>query len=306
MKIGVSITTGFPATRDAREMGRQLVERARVIREAGLDSLFAGDHHATPGHYFQNVPLIARLLAETGDMMTGALFLVPLHHPVLMAEQVGTLWALAGGPFVLIAAAGDGEEQFAPFGVPLRQRPSRIEEHLTIIQRLLAGERVSYQGRYHQLSDVAIRPVPDTPLPVWIAASGRPAVQRAARLAAGWLAAPGATGEELATQTAIYRQACAAAGRTPELIIRRDVYVGESDSEAEETIAPVLARGYRGIHRSALITGSPETVIEELRPLHQMGFTHVLIRHIVPEQERVLASYRRLGRYVLPVVRAWA
>lgn len=137
-----------------------------------------GDHHATPGHDFQNVPTLARLLAEVGDLTVGALFLLPLHHPVLLAEQVGTLWALAEGPFVLIAAAGDGAEQFAPFGVPLRQRPSRMEEHLTIVRRLLAGERLTYAGRSHRLTDVAIHPVPTEPIPIWIGASARPALQR--------------------------------------------------------------------------------------------------------------------------------
>ena len=305
MQIGVSLTTAYPATLDPRTVGRQLVERAAAIRAAALDSLFVGDHHATPGHYFQNVPTLARLLAETGDMMVGALFLMPLHHPVLLAEQVGTLAALAQGPFVLIAAAGDDESQFAPFGVPLKTRPSRLEEHLTIVRRLLAGERLTYKGRYHTLSDVAINPVPPEPVPVWIAASARPALQRAAAMGDVWLAAPGACGEELTTAVDIYRRAAADAGRRPVLTIRRDIYVGESDREAEEATAPVLTGGYRGFRREALLIGGPERIVEELRSLHELGFSHVLVRHIVPQQELVLASYRRLGSEVLPRVRDW-
>ena len=305
MKLGISLTTAFPRSLDAREAGRRLVERAAAIRAAGLDSVFVGDHHATPGHYFQNVPTLARLLAEVGEMTVGALFLAPLHHPVLMAEQVGTLAALAQGPFVLIVAAGDDEAQFAPFGVPLKQRPSRLEEHLTIVRRLLAGERLTYEGRYHTLRDVAISPVPPEPMQVWIASSGRPAVERAGRMADGWLASPGASGEQLATQAAIYRRAAADGGRRPYLAIRRDVYVGESDAEAEAAVAPVLERGYRGLSSEALLVGGPETVIEGLRELHELGFGDVLIRHIVPEQELVLASYRRLGAAVLPAIRGW-
>jgi alkanesulfonate monooxygenase SsuD/methylene tetrahydromethanopterin reductase-like flavin-dependent oxidoreductase (luciferase family) len=303
MQIGVSLTTSFPHALDPRRVAAQLVERAAVIRASGLDSLFVGDHHATGGHYFQNVPLLARLLAEAGDMLTGALFLMPLHHPVLMAEQVGTLATLAGGPFALIAAAGDGEEQFAPFGVPLKTRPSRMEEHLEIVQRLLTGEPVTYDGRYHHLKDVRISPVPSVPAPVWIGASARPALLRAARVGDGWLAAPGASGEELTTAANIYRRAAEEAGKRPLLAIRRDVYIGESDAEADEATAPVLARGYRGIRREALIIGGPDTAIAEFRALHEQGFEHVLVRHIVPDQERVLASYRRLGRDVLPAVR---
>jgi alkanesulfonate monooxygenase SsuD/methylene tetrahydromethanopterin reductase-like flavin-dependent oxidoreductase (luciferase family) len=306
VKIGVSLTTAFPRSLDGRTVGRHLIERAAAIRAAGLDSLFVGDHHATPGHYFQNVPLLARLLAEVGEMTVGALFLAPLHHPVLMAEQVGTLATLAEGPFILVMAAGDDETQFAPFGVPLKQRPSRLEEHLTIARRLLDGETVSHQGRYHTLTDVRISPVPPERVPVWIGASARPALERTARMADGWLAAPGASGEVLGTQASIYRQAAEREGRSPLLTVRRDIYVGDSDTEAEEAVAPVLARGYRGFGRESLLIGSPDTVIEGLRELHQLGFEHILVRHIVPQQELVLASYRRLGREVRPAVRVWS
>lgn len=305
MRLGVSLTTSLSRSLDARTAGRMLIERATAIRAAGLDSLFVGDHHATPNHYFQNVPMLARLLPEIGDMTAGALFLAPLHHPVLMTEQVGTLAALAQGPFVLIVAAGDDEAQFAPFGVPLKQRPSRLEEHLTIVRRLLAGEQLSFEGRYHHLRDVQIHPTPPAPMPVWIGASARPALQRAALMGDGWLAAPGATGESLTTAANIYREAAASAGRPSRLIIRRDIYVGESDSEAEAAAAPVLERGYRGIDREALIIGGPETALERLRELHVLGFEEVLVRHIVPQQELVLASYQRLGAAVLPVMRAW-
>jgi alkanesulfonate monooxygenase SsuD/methylene tetrahydromethanopterin reductase-like flavin-dependent oxidoreductase (luciferase family) len=305
MKVGVSLTTAFPASLDARQVRDQLIERARVVRSAGLDSLFVGDHHATPGHYFQNVPTLARLLAETGDMLVGALFLVPLHHPVMMAEQVGTLATLAGGPFVLVAAAGADERQFAPFGVSLKRRPSRMEEHLEIVKRLLTGETLTYEGRYHSLKDVRIGPVPAAPPPIWVGGSARPALQRAARLGDAWLAAPDACGEELTTAIDIYRQAAAQVGREPGLAIRRDVYVGESDTEAEAKTRPVLDRGYRGFRREALIVGGPETVVDELQHLHGLGFSHVLVRHIVPDQELVLASYRRLGERVIPRVRDW-
>lgn len=303
MKIGVSLTTSYPRSLGAREAAKQLIERAAAIRAAGLDSLFVGDHHATPSLYFQNVPTLGRLLAEAGRMTVGALFLAPLYHPVLMAEYAGTLAALAEGPFVLIMAAGDDEAQFAPFGVPLKQRPSRLEEHLTIVRRLLSGERVSYEGRYHKLDEVVINPVPPGPVPIWIGASARPALERAAALADGWLASPGAYGEQLSTQVEIYREAAARLSKRPELIARRDVYVGESDDEAGTATAPVLERGYRGFSRDALIIGGPRTVVEELRYLASLGFTHVLVRHIVPQQELVLASYRRLGAEVLPQVR---
>ncbi len=303
MKIGVSLTTAFPRSDDPRAVARKLIERARAVRAAGLDSLFVGDHHATPGHYFQNVPTIGRLLAEAGPMTAGALFLIPLWHPVLLAEQVGTLAALAEGPFVMIVAAGDDETQFAPFAVPLNRRPSRMEEHLAIALRLLSGERLTLKGKYHDLKDVSISPVPPRRPEVWIGASAAPALRRAALMGDVWLAAPGACGEELQTQVNVYRRAAEEAAKRPRLAIRRDVYVGASDAEAEAATASILARGYRGFRREALLIGGPERIAEEFAALAKQGFEHVLVRHLVPEQELVLASYERLGREVLPRVK---
>ncbi|MGH9836610.1 MAG: hypothetical protein ACRD9Y_26595, partial [Blastocatellia bacterium] len=89
MKIGISLTSAYK-TQDPRAGARWMIERARAAREAGLDSLFVGDHHATPIPYYQNTPMLGRLLAEWGERAAGCLFLLPLWNPVLVAEQVGT------------------------------------------------------------------------------------------------------------------------------------------------------------------------------------------------------------------------
>jgi alkanesulfonate monooxygenase SsuD/methylene tetrahydromethanopterin reductase-like flavin-dependent oxidoreductase (luciferase family) len=300
MRISVSLTSSFPRTLDPREAGQQIIERARAARAAGLHGVYLGDDHATRSHYFQNVPTLARLLAEIDDTAAGALFLAPLWPPALLAEQVGTLAVLARGRFVLILAAGDGEEQFAPFGVSLRQRPGRLEEQLQIVPRLLEGETLSFPGRYYKLENLRINPVPPEGVDLWVAASGRPALERAGRRADAWLASPGAYGEELQTQANIYRAAADAANRPYRCIVRRDIYVGESDGEAADTVGPLLAGGYRGIRREALIVGGPDSVLDAFRDLEHQGFEEVVIRHIVHDQDQVLASYRRLGEHVVP------
>src|SRR5439155_1628438 len=80
---------------------RWLCERARAARDAELDSLFVGDHHNVPVPYYQNVPMLGRLLIEWSERPVGALFLLPLWHPVLVAEQIGTLAAIADGRFIM-------------------------------------------------------------------------------------------------------------------------------------------------------------------------------------------------------------
>ncbi|HYV61004.1 MAG TPA: LLM class flavin-dependent oxidoreductase, partial [Acidimicrobiia bacterium] len=125
MRIGVSLRTAFVVD-DVRVGARSIVERAAAARDAGLDCLLVGDHHATPVPYYQNTPLLGRLLAEWGDAPFGALYLLPLWNPVLVAEQVGTLASLAPGRFILPLAVG-GKDQFAPMGVHVHHRGRHFE-----------------------------------------------------------------------------------------------------------------------------------------------------------------------------------
>ena len=97
--------------------------------DAGLDSLFIGDHHNVPVPYYQNVPMLGRLLAEWDDRPAGALFLLPLWHPVLLAEQIGTLASIASGPFIMQCALGGGAEQFDALGVSMRARAVPLRGH---------------------------------------------------------------------------------------------------------------------------------------------------------------------------------
>src|SRR5208283_2982295 len=112
-----------------REGPLAVLGQARAAARADLDTLTLGDHHATgPVGYVQNVPMLGRLLAEWTDRPVGCLFLVPLWHPVLMAEQIGTLAAMSSGPFIVQTGLGGGAGQFRAMGVDLGQRASRLEE----------------------------------------------------------------------------------------------------------------------------------------------------------------------------------
>jgi alkanesulfonate monooxygenase SsuD/methylene tetrahydromethanopterin reductase-like flavin-dependent oxidoreductase (luciferase family) len=272
-----------------------MVERTRAARAAGLESLFVGDHHVTGNAYYQNSPMLGRLLAEWGDGPAGALYLLPLWHPVLVAEQVATLAAIAAGRFVLQCGLGEGEGQFAAMGVDLRRRPSRFEEALGIVRRLLAGEEVSASGEW-TIDGARIGPLPPEPVTVWVAAGAPPALRRAARLGDAWLAGPYATTEELAGQVAEYRAACHLHGRDPSVMaVRRDIHVGRDDADASRVAEPVVAAGYRGLRPEVLVVGGPERVAEEFRSLAALGFTDVIVRHLADDQADVLSSFERLA-----------
>ena len=295
MKVGVSLTSNHPDVKDPRHGARWMIERTAAARGAGLDSLFIGDQHVSPTPYYQNTPMLGRLLAEWGKAPAGCLFLLPLWHPVLVAEQIGTLAAIAQGPFIMQCGLGWGEARFAAMGANPRTRPSAFEEALDIVRRLLAGETVSSSRRF-RITEASLALRPAEPVEVWVGASAPPAIDRAARLAEGWIASPGLTFEEARAQADIYRERCAAYGRQPgAIVLRRDVYVGESSSEAQAELQHVLDRGYRGIPSEALIAGSADDVAEQFRAFGKIGYTEILVRHLSNDQSKVLGSLERLA-----------
>jgi alkanesulfonate monooxygenase SsuD/methylene tetrahydromethanopterin reductase-like flavin-dependent oxidoreductase (luciferase family) len=295
MRVGISLTSNYPGVTDPREGARWMIERAAAARRASLDSLFIGDQHVSPTPYYQNTPMLGRLLAEWADRPAGCLFLLPLWHPVLAAEQIGTLAAIAQGPFIMQCGLGWGEDRFAAMGVNMRTRPSAFEEALDIVRRLLAGETVSSARRFRIAgASLALRPA--EPVRVWIGASAPPAIDRAARLAEGWIASPGLSFAEARAQADLYRERCAAHGKAPgAVVLRRDIYVGQSSSDAQSVLQQALGRSYRGMPAEALSAGSVDEVTEEFRRFGEIGYTDILVRHLTQDQPKVLGSLERLA-----------
>ena len=295
MKIGISVASAYRVD-DPRDGARFMIERTRAARLAGFDSLFVGDHHATPQPYYQNVPMLARMLAEWGDATAGALFLLPLWNPVLVAEQVATLACIHGGSFVLQCGIGADATQFAAMGAKLSHRASAFEEAIGALRALWRGESVTLQGRYTN-RDARISPCPPVPIDIWIGASAPVAIERAARLGDAWLGDPGMTLDVAGERIALYREACIKHSRAPTTIpIRRDVYVGATRAAAERDMAGVLARGYRGFDPDALVIGDISSVTDTFAHLGELGYDHVLVRNMTPDQDQALATIERLGQ----------
>lgn len=291
MRVSTSLNSAY-AVDDGRDGADRMLARARAAYAAGLAGCYLGDHHAVAVPYFQNGPMLGRIAADWPDRRFGCLYLLPLWHPVLVAEQVGTLAALGRGRFVLQCAIGGDEQQFAAMGRSLRERASRFEAGLATVRALLAGEVVDDPDGPWSLQGARVSPVPPEPVEVWVGGSGSKALARAARMGDTWYAGPELTDADARAKLAEYLEH----GVTPPCLpLRRDVYVGADEADVARVVGPVEASGYRGFDLSALVTGTVEQVTERFLALGGLGFDEIVVRQLAPDQDDALASIERLA-----------
>ena len=334
MKLGIYLNAQHPAGDDPARRFAEAVEQVRLIRALGFDSLWGGEHHATPGfHYFPLLPMLQRLSAEADGLAIGTnLVLLPLHNPVEIAEVAAFLDVATGGRFMLGVGLGYRTEEFAIFGMPLAERVSRLTEGVEIIRRLWTEDAVTHHGRHWTLDNVTIRPRPlRTPRPpILVGSQVAAGIERAARIADGWLVVPVPTVDEFAGQARAFAAARAAAGLPAAAEIGRlvEVSCAADEDAAIRRAAPFLLEKYaaylswgipgitldpgarpeeqlRRLARHRFAVGSPEQVTEALLAQARAGATHATMRVSWPgmPQKEVLAGIELLGTRVLPEVR---
>ena len=133
MKLGIYLNSQHPAGDDPARRFDEMLEQVRLIRSLGFDSIWAGEHHITPGfHFFPQLPLLHRLAGEAEGLWIGTnVTLLPLHNPVELAEEGAFLDVITGGRFLLGVGLGYRPEEYQIYGVPMSERVSRFTEAVT-------------------------------------------------------------------------------------------------------------------------------------------------------------------------------
>jgi alkanesulfonate monooxygenase SsuD/methylene tetrahydromethanopterin reductase-like flavin-dependent oxidoreductase (luciferase family) len=147
----------------------ELLDQIRGVDAAGdFDEVSLTEHHFVgDGYSPSTMSLATAVAAVTGRVgITTNIVQLPLHHPLRIAEE------------------------FAAFGIALRERAGRMEEGVEIIRRAFAGEEFSFDGRYWQIPRLRVTPGPIRPggPEIWLGGTAAPALERAARIADGFLA----------------------------------------------------------------------------------------------------------------------
>lgn len=167
----------------------EVLDQIAWAEQRGLGSVWLTEHHFCADGYSPSPFVLASAIAQrTSRMRIGTNLIVsPLHNPVRLAEDSATLSLLSGGRFDLGVGQGYWAREFDAFGQALRNRPSLLEEGVEIIRQAWSGSAAGYQGTRYRLPPVPVTPTPEQVPLLLVGAMADVAIERAARIADGFL-----------------------------------------------------------------------------------------------------------------------
>lgn len=330
--MGLFLSGWMDPARSSRTQVDTLLSRVRTAEDSGFSSVWVGQHFlAQPRPVLDTDVFLGRIVGETRTVEVGGVYLLPLQHPVHLAESLMSLDNISGGRFILCGALGWAPREFAALGVPIKQRVARFEETLHVMRRLWSeDEPWSHRGRFYSFDDILMvaRSENSGGIPVWMGASSVAGVRRAARLGATWLGSSHTPLEDLRGFAQEYGAGLAEAGHvsarrpllrhcmvaeTTELAVRRFVEAFEQYYTAlgdwgifRDVVgeAHSVGRAPGGLPPGRAIVGSPEDVREQIAEYQRLGFNEIVFQVGLPgtPESHVRQSLELLGNEVLPDV----
>ncbi len=169
------------------------LDQIAAAEAMGFDSVWLTEHHFCEDGYTPSPLVLAGSIgARTTRMRIGTnLMLLPLHDPVRIAEDAATLSLVTGGRFDLGVGIGYRQVEFDQFQRKLSHRPSLVEEGIEIVRRAWSGENINFEGKRFTVGDLPVTPAPVHKPDILLGGMVEPAIQRAARVADGFLCTGG-------------------------------------------------------------------------------------------------------------------
>jgi luciferase family oxidoreductase group 1 len=338
INFGTFLLMQSPSAQSSQEMYARAIEHAQTAEALGFHNIWLAEHHfSTYGYVGRPVQLATYLAARTTRIRVGtAVIVVPLHHPLMVAEEIATLDVLAGGRVDIGLGRGYQYYEFERFGLELDSARTRWDESIDVIVRALSGEPFTYSGRLYDIPETSIFPTPvQRPHPpFWITAQSPESVEATVRRGFNLLTGGfGVPVERMAEFRKRFDQLLAEVNPScaPEVGVQRAVYVTDDVADARDAaeharwnmrVTLSLRNHYEQVnagHAVAVpmphepdtdellerfvVVGKPDTVIRQIQRIKD----EVRISHFNCsfwfgdlDQKRVLKSMDLFAREVMP------
>jgi len=329
MHLGLFMECDYRPGATEEEALEEAFDLAQTAEDRGLDAVWLAERHfasiealqrsgsgAVPSIASAPLLLASAFAARTSRLRLGiAVSVLPLSHPVKLAEEIATLDHISGGRFDFGVGRSGFATAYAGYGVPYEESRERFQECLEILLLAWTRETFSYTGQHYSFQDVSVVPKPRQKPhpPIRVAATTSETFPMMGT--AGYHLFIGLRGSDLemnATNLGIYRQAWRDAGHPgePEVYLRVPLYVAETPEAAyeeprESTVLNYRQRGegyaartqgagsaeeraefarriasadYDGLLKTRLAYGTPEAVIDRLGQLRDdLGLSGFLL-----------------------------
>lgn len=165
---------------------RQVLEQVQLAEELGFECFWFTEHHfVLYGGPVPNPALImSAAAARTSRMRLGsAISILPLHHPVQIAEDYAMVDVVSGGRLEFGVGLGNAPTDFEVYSVPREESRDRFEEAVKVITAAWTQDRFSHDGRFWHIEDAAVYPkvVQRPHPPIWVAGTSVTSLQWAGR-----------------------------------------------------------------------------------------------------------------------------
>ncbi len=273
-------------SRNANQFVADIIDEAVYAEEVGLHSAWIGEHHfSTLGVLSCPDLVLANVAARTRHIrLAPAVTVLPLHHPIRVAEQWATLDLISGGRVDFAAGRGYDRQEYGPFKVSFEDNQGIFEEGMEIVRRLWSSDApISHSGKHYQFENVAITPSPvQRPLPAYVASFSQPSMELAGRLGCGLIVAPFAAAMSyggLRQVADLYNATCVRHGRAPGRLMC-SYFIHFADTTAQEEAARARQIRYYKECVIAAFPGDPKTAPPSYR--YFIGMVERL-RNVRPE-----------------------
>jgi alkanesulfonate monooxygenase SsuD/methylene tetrahydromethanopterin reductase-like flavin-dependent oxidoreductase (luciferase family) len=273
----------FPSLpgRTESEAFDEALEQVDAAERLGLDVMWLAELHFEPRRSVLSAPLsiASAIAARTRNMKIGiAVQVLPLCHPLRLAEEAATVDQLSHGRLIFGVGRSGVAQTYEAYGVSYAESRDRFREILDIIERAWTKPSFSYEGRYHSFKDVAVVPKPyQKPLPpIRIAASTPdtfPAIGR--RGAPVFASVRHTTWSDLAKQIRTYHDAWEDAGHPGkgQVFVSAPTYLAETENRARAEPKDSIMHFYH--EQANLLEGAaklvdPETAARRMQRVDQL------------------------------------
>jgi alkanesulfonate monooxygenase SsuD/methylene tetrahydromethanopterin reductase-like flavin-dependent oxidoreductase (luciferase family) len=284
MKFGLHYQLPCHESQSTVQRYRDTVEQAVHAESLGFEAVWPVEQHFDPGLSILSAPLLmlAAVSERTRTLRLGiAIILLPLWHPIRVAEEVATLDVLSNGRVEFGIGRGSLPAHFTGYGIAQSENRDRFLEGLEIIRDAWTRDRVSYKGRFFEVGNVTVvpKPVQQPYPPIRVAANSPDTFELMGKMGLPiFVAAQVNPFPRIREYLPIYRNALAAAGhpdRNPEdVTVLIPTYVAPTRAQVREEVEPSIRRWLQNVGARYASAGAvvPPMVQERLERIRNMSY----------------------------------